>query len=64
MQKSPLFVSLLLFAASQNSHAAPSLTIYNQNFAVVRDFVPLDLKTGVNRVQFPDATAFLEPDSV
>lgn len=64
MQKAPLLASLLLLAASKGLHAAPSLTIYNQNFAVVRDFVPLDLKAGVNRVQFPDTTAFLEPDSV
>ncbi len=28
--------------------ADPALTIYNQNFAVVRDTVPLDLKEGVN----------------
>jgi hypothetical protein len=64
MQKTPLLASLLLVAASKSLVAAPSLTIYNQNFAVVRDFVPLDLKAGVNRVQFPNTTAFLEPDSV
>lgn len=44
--------------------AAPGLTIYNQNFAVVRDTVPLDLKTGVNDVTFDRATLLLEPDSV
>ena len=42
----------------------PSLTIYNQNFAVVRDTVPLDLKAGDNAVVFPGATAQVEPDSV
>src|SRR2546427_5478318 len=41
-----------------------ALTIYNQNFAVVRDSVPLDLKAGVNQVRFADAAAFLEPSSV
>lgn len=41
-----------------------ALTIYNQNFAVVRDSVPLELKAGVNQVRFADATAFLEPSSV
>jgi hypothetical protein len=41
-----------------------ALTIYNQNFAVVRDTVPLDLKTGVNDVSFAETTAHLEPDSV
>jgi len=44
--------------------ADPALTIYNQNFAVVRDTVPLDLKEGVNDVSFADTTAHLEPDSV
>src|SRR5262249_38498722 len=44
--------------------APPGLTIYNQNFAVVRDIVPLDLKSGVNEVRYTDATAQVEPDSV
>ena len=44
--------------------AQPALTIYNQNFAVVRDTVPLDLKAGVNDVRYTDATAQVEPDSV
>ncbi len=47
-----------------DSFAEPALTIYNQNFAVVRDSVPLDLKSGVNEVRFAGATAHLEPDSV
>jgi len=44
--------------------ADPSLTIYNQQFAVVRETVPLDLKQGINQVEFNGATALLEPDSV
>ncbi|MEO8577485.1 MAG: hypothetical protein ABI556_12325, partial [Gemmatimonadales bacterium] len=44
--------------------AQPALTIYNQNFAVVRDAVALDLKQGVNDVRFTETTAHLEPDSV
>jgi hypothetical protein len=44
--------------------AGPALTIYNQDFAVVRDTVPLDLKSGVNNVRYADATARVEPDSV
>ena len=42
--------------------ADPQLTIYNQNFAVVRVLIPLDLKPGENRIQFTDTTAYLEPD--
>jgi hypothetical protein len=44
--------------------AQPALTIYNQNFAVVRDTVPLELKQGANDVRFTETTAHLEPDSV
>jgi hypothetical protein len=44
--------------------ANPALTIYNQDFAVVRDTVPLDLKSGVNNVRYADATMRVEPDSV
>ena len=44
--------------------ADPALTIYNQDFAVVRDTVPLDLKAGVNDAGFTETTARLEPDSV
>jgi hypothetical protein len=44
--------------------AEPALTIYNQNFAVVRDTVPLDLQAGVNNVRYAGATAQVEPDSV
>jgi hypothetical protein len=44
--------------------ADPSLTIYNQRFAVIRETIPLDLKQGVNSIQFEGATALLEPQSV
>jgi len=44
--------------------ADPQLTIYNQNFAVVRVLIPLNLKPGENHVQFTDTTAYLEPSSV
>src|SRR5260370_20702738 len=43
---------------------SPALTIYNQQFAVVRQKLTLDLRSGVNRLQVTDITAHLEPDSV
>ena len=56
---------LFLGAASALAASAqPALTIYNQNFAVVRDTVPLDLKSGANPVIYSGATAQVEPDSV
>lgn len=42
----------------------PSLTIYNQDFAVVRAAIPLDLKSGDNQVIVSDITMHMEPDSV
>ena len=51
-------------AGALAAFAQPALTIYNQDFAVVRDTVPLDLKFGVNNVRYADATARVEPDSV
>jgi hypothetical protein len=44
--------------------SAPSLTIYNQNFAVVRQQLPLELQAGVNNIRVTDITMHLEPDSV
>lgn len=54
---------LLAFTAS-SALAAPSLTIYNQNFAVVRDTLSIDLPAGTSDLVFDGATRFLEPDSV
>src|SRR5687768_14417256 len=42
----------------------PALTIYNQQFAVIRDVVPVDLKEGLNEISFNGMTALAEPQSV
>ena len=55
---------LALAALLVHARAETSLTIYNQNFGVVRDVVPLDLQQGVNQVRFADTTAHLAPKSV
>ena len=47
-----------------DSTTQPTLTIYNQNFFVAREQVPLDLKAGVNQVNYTGVAAHLEPDSV
>ena len=49
-------------ATDANTQAA--LTIYNQNFFVAREYVPLDLTSGVNRAQYAGIASHLEPDSV
>jgi hypothetical protein len=60
------FTSIIFLGAATTlaAFAQPALTIYNQDFAVVRDTVPLDLKSGANSVRYAGATAQVEPDSV
>jgi hypothetical protein len=70
-----VFLTFLLLLASaatgltqktsnQSNDDAAALTIYNQSFAVVRQTLPLDLKSGTNQFEITDITAHLEPDSV
>ena len=61
--RNPAGLSVLLFA-SLALGADPALTVYNQNFATVRETIPLSLKQGVNQVRFTGATAHMEPESV
>ena len=42
----------------------PAVTVYNQNFGVVRERLSLELTAGVNEIAFDEVTAHLEPDSV
>jgi len=72
MKKTVLAITLVLIAAlaltaaqqTETAADAPSLTIYNQNFAVVRERVPLDLigmgaeeLGGIGEVAPPDVAA-------
>ena len=70
------FLAAVLFGATLTATAAsaqsptaadrqpPALTIYNGNFALVREYIPLELTSGVNTVSFTEVTSHLEPDSV
>jgi hypothetical protein len=68
--KKLLLIMILLSAAAMGQEKAvensnqPALTIYNQNFFVAREYVPIDLKPGVNRAEFAGIASHLEPDSV
>jgi hypothetical protein len=69
MKKLLLIMILLCGAAMGHEKPAdnsnqPALTIYNQNFFVAREYVPLDLRPGVNRAEFAGIASHLEPDSV
>jgi hypothetical protein len=61
-----LFLSAVASAQESSTEAGnqPTLTIYNQNFFVARESVALDLKPGINRVDYVGAAAHIEPDSV
>ena len=57
------WILLPIFAAAL-ARGQSALTVYNQNFAVVRDIVRLNLQPGDNRIRYDEATATLEPGSV
>ena len=61
-----IIILLLVSAgfAQTDTNAQPALTIYNQQFAVVRHELPLSLQNGVTHVEVTDITTHLEPDSV
>jgi hypothetical protein len=62
--KTPFLFTTLLVAGAVAASAEPSLTIYNENFAVVRDSIQMTLKPGVNEIRYPGVAMKLEPDSV
>jgi len=59
-----LFFCVIGAAGESTPDDAPALTIYNQNFFVARERLPMDLRAGVNHVEFAGIAAHLEPDSV
>lgn len=66
MRKSLFLVAVLAFplAHAQQANQPVALTIYNQNFAVARTSIDLDLHNGVNEITTTNVTRRLEPDSV
>jgi hypothetical protein len=57
-------VAVVVLACAGAAVSQTSLTIYNQDFAVVRQPLVLDLAAGTNEARVTDITARLEPDSV
>ena len=67
MKQLLLILALSTFAMADEAITAesrPALTIYNQNFFVAREHLPLDLKPGANHIAFTGVAAHIEPDSV
>ena len=62
------FLPLALLAAvggiQAETERAPAITIYNDNFGVVRDTVPLDLPAGISEASYSGVAAHLEAESV
>ncbi len=56
-------VSQNLFAQSQKDESI-AITIYNNNFAVVKDTRLIEFKQGKNKVCFSDVAALIDPTSV
>jgi hypothetical protein len=57
-------LTLLCILAGLTTFGQTQLTIYNGNFAVVKERRSFDLKSGENEVRVSDLSAHLEPDSV
>ena len=54
----------ILLAQTAGTGTPAALTIYNQDFALVRTPITLDLKAGTTEVSATNVTARVEPDSV
>lgn len=68
MKKLTLFLLILVIGFTPvlfaENNQGIELTIYNQNFGLVKDRRPLDLKSGINNIRFSDVAAQIEPTSV
>jgi hypothetical protein len=66
MKKVILFLLNFMFIISlwAQEQSSVELTIYNQNFALVKDRRQFDLKKGINKIEFKDVAALVEPASV
>ena len=60
-----LAAAVLCATAGGRARAADvQVTVYNRDFALVKETRPFDLKAGMNETRFADVTSLLEPDSV
>lgn len=64
MRKALVATALVTFVVLRSASGENSLTIYNKDFAIIRDTLKLDLKAGVNDVRYSDVALFAEPSSV
>ncbi len=61
------YVSVCSLVSAQNAQLPQpgvALTIYNENFAVVRDSRQMDFDKGINKLKFTDVASTIDPTSV
>lgn len=58
-----VFILIASFVSAAEKEGI-ELTIYNQNFGLVKDRRALEFKKGVNNIRFSDVAALIEPTSV
>jgi hypothetical protein len=64
MRNSLLAIWTAILIGVFGARAETSLTVYNKDFAVIRDTLKLDLKAGINDIRYSDVAIFAEPSSV
>ncbi|NBB80389.1 MAG: hypothetical protein GVY36_13270 [Verrucomicrobia bacterium] len=64
MKYKALFLALTSATTATALSAQTAITVYNGNFGVVRDTVPLELQSGVTEQSYSGVTTQLEPESV
>jgi hypothetical protein len=57
-------IAVLLLAAAAAAETGVSLTVYNDNLALVRDVRPMSFKNGADEILFRDVAAQIDPTSV
>ena len=55
-----IFLATTIFAEEKDV----AITIYNNNLALVKDSRSIDLKKGINKIQYNDVAALIDPTSV
>ncbi|MBW8000863.1 MAG: DUF4139 domain-containing protein [Planctomycetes bacterium] len=59
-----LWLLVCSVAVGKGSEKGTGLTIYNDNFAVVKESRNIEFKKGVNRIEFTDVASAIDPTSV
>ena len=59
-----IMLTIVLAISSVSVYAGVSLTVYNDNFAVVRENRQIGFEPGINKVNFTDVASAIDPTSV